>query len=79
MVVEETVQSVVDRPIAVATCEGVEEKPQVFKVDKKLVTDRDVKEALRSGAKVIEVRPKTIVTQPAKDLMNAYKIRLVVH
>lgn len=54
-----------------------EQVQKAYAITKKLITDRDIKEALRNGAKVISVMPKTIITQLAKDSMSAYNINLI--
>lgn len=47
------------------------------KINKRLITEREVQEAVRNGAKVIAVMPRAIITQLAKDAIQTYNICLL--
>ncbi len=49
-------------------------KHTVLKLNKKLITEREVQEAVRKGAEVIEVMPRVIITQLAKDTIRSHNL-----
>ncbi len=49
----------------------------ILKLNKKLITEREVQEAVRKGAKVIEVMPRAIITQLAKDAIQVYNLLIL--
>lgn len=55
--------------IATGTTEKIDEMTP-FGMDRPLVTERDVKEAAKSGVKKITLKPGTIITPLARDIAN---------
>ncbi|WP_070000604.1 hypothetical protein [Cellulosilyticum sp. I15G10I2] len=52
-------------------------KCSTFKINKRLITEREIQEAVRNGVKAIEVIPKAIITQLAKDSIQSHNILIL--